>query len=324
MDEPQPFSSRRGLLITVGIIQMAIGGFCAIAIPLVLLSMVAVQGMPGQGAPQAMPVKSMVSALLFYAFAAALFIVLGFGTVRTRRWARAVGLVLSWPWLVFGFFGVIFVAVMLPQMFEVMDKERGAPSEFRAVIGVLMVLMTFFIYVVLPGFFAWVLTGRNARLTCETADPYPAWTDRCPLPVLGLSVWFAVFAAGILLMGVTYALVPFFGHYITGLPAVGLSVVWAGLVVYMAIEAYRLKEIGWWGCLGLWLVMIVSWSLTLALTEYSELLRHMGIPPEQAKLVESMKISSMATTPWWSAIYGVAVLGYMIYVRRYFGKPLIV
>jgi hypothetical protein len=74
----------------------------------------------------------------------------------------------------------------------------------------------------------------------------------------------------------------------------------------------------------LWLAMIVSWTVTLALIEYGELLRHMGIPSEQAKMIESMGISSMAATPWWSVFYGVVVLGYMIYVRRYFGKPLIV
>jgi len=88
------FKDRKGWLIAFGIIQILMGSFFLLVIPLVLVGMFA-SSMSGRA--NAMPVNSHMIALavFFYLLLAAWFISMGIGSIKARRWARALVLISS-------------------------------------------------------------------------------------------------------------------------------------------------------------------------------------------------------------------------------------
>ena len=82
----------------------------------------------GPGGGDERPV--MLGGGLVYLLGAAFFGALGVGTLRARRWARTIGLVTSWMWLVFGIFAVVVMIFILPKMMAGLSAAGGA-SEAR-------------------------------------------------------------------------------------------------------------------------------------------------------------------------------------------------
>ncbi len=77
------YKDRRTALLVVGILEivLGLGGWLLTALMLWGVTMAAQQGMR---------MVSMVPGLLTYAVGGAIFIVMGIGSIRLRRWARAL------------------------------------------------------------------------------------------------------------------------------------------------------------------------------------------------------------------------------------------
>ena len=53
---------------------------------------------------------------------------LGIGSIRARRWARALTLVLAWMWLVLGVTTMVMMSVWMPRMLRLAgEQEQIAP-----------------------------------------------------------------------------------------------------------------------------------------------------------------------------------------------------
>src|SRR5260370_37341773 len=90
-------------------------------------------------------------------------------------------------------------------------------------------------------------TRKDVKRTCELHDPKPRWTDRCPLPVLGLSLWLFFGALAMLIVPFAFRLVfPLFGILLVGWLGVIVSIVFAAVWLYAAWALYRLDRRGWW------------------------------------------------------------------------------
>jgi hypothetical protein len=95
MDTPPQFKDRRTGLIVFGILEILCGTFCLLVIPL----MIAGQTMAGRMGGGSLQFRMIVPAILVYGLMAAIFLTLGIGSIRARRWARAFSLILGWSWL---------------------------------------------------------------------------------------------------------------------------------------------------------------------------------------------------------------------------------
>lgn len=106
-DAPQnrSFTDCRPGLIAFGIIEILIGGFCALMVPLIGFAMVAAAKV---GETDRFNARVMLPSLLVYVFIAAWFIWLGIGSALCRRWARTILLVTSWMTLVLGIVGMAY------------------------------------------------------------------------------------------------------------------------------------------------------------------------------------------------------------------------
>ena len=305
-------------LVVFGILEIFLGGLCALFVPLIAFSIA--MGTRG-GTP--MDPRMMIPGMMMYVLMAVVLIWLGIGSVRCRRWARALSLVLGWLWLVAGIMGMGFFIVLMPGMQEAMAQQGGAPPrEFLFVMQGFMLAMVGCIYIVIPGALVLFYQSRHVRATCEAKDPQVRWTDRCPLAVLALSVVWAVTAFS-MLGALSYGGVfPLFGVLVSGPLGVLVILAVAAAAGYLAWGTYRLKMTAWWGSVAMIAALAVSAVVTFSRMGLMDLYRAMNMPPEQLKMIEQTgMIERMDALMCWFPLVGALVfLAYLLFTKRYFTR----
>ncbi len=305
------FKDRSTGLIVFGILEILLGCLCALLVPLMLLGQVMSSKATG-GAPN---YRMAVPGMMMYAMMAVAFFWLGIGSLRFRRWARALSLILSWSWLVMGVsaFGVLLM--MLPKMLE------GLPPEARTLVFLVPAILWLIIFIVVPGVLVIFYQSGHVKATCEARDPVARWTDACPLPVLAVSIWLGFGAVTMLAMPLAYkAVLPFFGVLLTGLPGTLAFLLLTALWACLAWAWYQLKPMAWWITLALLLVFAVSNVITFAQIDFIEMYRLMGYPPEQIAMIERYNFLTSKTMVWASSGFMLPMIGYLIWVKRFFRR----
>src|SRR6202008_743115 len=94
--EPATLPDRSTGLVVFGVFQIILGLMAALMVPFAALGAFMSRLAPGGGT---MRPGQFVSGTAVYAFAAAVLLCLGIGSVQMRRWAHALTLGLSWYWL---------------------------------------------------------------------------------------------------------------------------------------------------------------------------------------------------------------------------------
>jgi len=171
----------------------------------------------------------------------------------------------------------------------------------------------------IPGALVIFYQSKHVKATCEARDPLPRWTDRCPLPVLALTLWLAFGALAMLSMIAYNGVAAFFGILISGWPGVIFYVAMAAIWLYCAWAVYRLKVLGWWIVLFVLVVQAVSTILTFSNVELTDMYQLMGYPEEQIERLQQFSIFQGDGMLLWSAIGFVPLFSYLLYVRKFFG-----
>ncbi len=94
--------------------------------------------------------------------------------------------------------------------------------------------VTAVIYVIIPGALVLFYGSKHAKETCERRDPKVRWTDKCPLPVLAVSLMAGCWSACMPLTGFYGWSIPFFGLILSGMPGAGVMLVSVLLFGYVA------------------------------------------------------------------------------------------
>ena len=301
---PTAYRDRSGGLVAFGILELLLGLACLGFVPLVLLA---------RQAPS--PRAGMIPAALTYVVLALAFDWLGTGSILARRWARTLSLILGWFWLLLGFFGGVFLLYLLPRVLAAMPT--GPPRARAAGFGCLAAFWSLG-FVLLPFGFVLFYGSRNVRATCEARDPRPRWTDRCPAPVLALVLMSALAAVTFVAYSFHRAF-PLFGRVWTGALGILLFLLLALLEAVIAWGLYHLRPVAWWGRLGLWLLNFGSSAYTFHRgVDWRQVLRASGQPENPVNL---QMLQSLFASPFFSvllAAFGVASVGYLLWVRKYF------
>ena len=292
MNSPDsPYRDRRTALLIAGVLEilLGVGSWLMAALMIWVASKVAAQGAGSTG--------SMVPGMAVYGIAGLVFVTLGVGSIRARRWARALWLVVSSFWLICGVFTVAVMALLMASVAGVESILLIAILSFFAVfmIGLPASLLAFY-------------RSPHVKATCEAAGPQPCWTDGCPVPVLGAALWFASMTLTLPWMGWLYGgLYPFFGHFVRGAAGHGLWIA-SGLLSGIATYGiYRRIHTLW--LLGLVLVLGqgISATVTYAVVDPKELFAAMGIEGAALDQIERMgmirpsyMIGSVAAAILWS------------------------
>jgi len=318
---PVAFKDRKAGLIVFGVLTLLAGCLSASFVPLTILaqSMTATHG--GE-----LNYYTTIPAVVLYGSAAIALIWLGIGSILTRRWARALLLIASWSALFIGSISAGMMAFMVRRFPELMRaaKQPGQPElppGMDTVVIVIIVATCLFLYVFIP--LIWVLFygSRHVKATCEVRDPVIRWTDRCPLPVLAVSLWLVLGILMMLTVPVAYhGVFPFLGMFLTGVPGSLLNLVMAALWAYCAWAFYKLDWRGWWILIVALIVFAVSGTITYSRHDIIELYRLIGYPEKQIELIQKVSFVTRDLIVWGTLVSFVPVFGYLLYVRRFFPR----
>lgn len=322
---PSDYHDRRGGLLASGIILILSGGLVALVIPLVLLGAVMTRKATGS----AMPVGSYFLSIITYSFLAVLLVTLGIGSIQVRRWARALVLIVSSVWLAGGILVTVLITAILPASFMMGVRQSAsmnpnAPSPPAALIAVILtfIIVLFAVFlIVLPLALVLFYPTNNVAETFHHRDPQQRWTDRCPLPVLAISLLFACASPYYLFMTFTTPLFPFFGRYLTGVPGgIGCALL-SGLDAYLAFSLFRLQLAGWWIAVGSIVLRSVSAAITFRRADLLQAYSRMGWKGPQLQSMGSSPIFRSGVILWWSLAFMLLFLGYVVWLKKYFRSP---
>src|SRR5689334_20132711 len=189
-----PYKNRRAGLIAFGIVMIAVGCVVALFLPLSFLGQFV--GAKSLGIP---PNYGVLGQTVFmYGLIAIGFIWLGAGSIKARRWARALLLIVSWGWMVGGFIGVIAFLLIMPQIIAGITEGQAIPPVARALMILIPSAIFFCAFILLPLGLVLFYSSPHVKATCEAHDPVERWTDRAPLPIVAASLWLAF--AGVMLL----------------------------------------------------------------------------------------------------------------------------
>jgi len=294
------------LLVVLGFGCLFLAGFAAV---------IALTGPPGAPAPGDLGVA--LSGIVFYVILAVCCFALGSGSLRLRRWSRPLVLILSWLWLASGVVSLAVVSLFLPRMME-SSRPPGADAEVMSfAMGCTFVFLAV-LYVILPGILITFYSNRDVAATLAARDPVPRWTDRCPPPVLGLSVVLAYAA----LCWLVVPLLPVGALLGGGSTLAVIGVVAAALLAALAWGALRLRPWAWWGVLALWLLWTSAAAAVLRNgVDLKRLYQQMSIPEAQiAEMEKTGILRSLQGPELRLALGAVAFAGllYLFWVRKHF------
>jgi hypothetical protein len=324
--------SRRGLLALFGLIEILIGAACFGLLCVMFILWFFASRLPPEQAP-ILGTSNLVLSVLLYAGSAAFFVVMGVGTIYARRWARAVMLIVCWPWLLNMVAFLIFLVVMLrPLMARLQDASGavfpsagsfpsgetlppGAHVSPAMLIAIPLGLSLFL--TILPLAFIVFYTRPGVRHAFETAHTRPCWTDGRPLSVLALAFVMWIGAAGCL-AGVFYGAFAAFGTMLTGAPAVVASLVAAGACAWLGLGLYRMSFTGWWANLGFAVLLHLSWWMTLSRLGLEGILGTVQSDPERMQALRQSGLTALFESPWLVLLSALIWIGVLLGMKRHF------
>ena len=312
-----------GLMI-FGVLTIGLGCMAALGTFFIVIGQLLAASIPN--GPPPMPFSAILPGICVYVILAVALIWLGIGSIRARRWARALLLIFSWSWLAMGLFEMVAMAFIMPKVLAnlpatVPAGHAAPPAAVMDGVMVVMFLVFGVIFVIMPAVWTYFYSSRHVKLTCEWRDPQPGWTDRCPLPVLALCLWAWFSVPMMLLMPIAgHCVAPFFGMFLTGVPAVLFYLVLAVLWVCASWLLYRLDGRGWWLMLIALLVGTASTLVTFSQCSMLEMYRLMDYPDAQIEQIKKSGLLEGNGLIWIMMFSMVVFLGYLLFIKKYFRR----
>jgi hypothetical protein len=314
------FKDRTVGLILFGVIEILGGLFFLLALALIAIMSFLGDSLPtGDSAPLApsFPAGFGLGMSFLYLGWAAVLITLGIGSMLGRRWARSLSLLIAWMVLVCGSFGTAAMVMIWPHMKEAMGRAAAGGPEIPSAILLLPLALVVLLVVIVPGAFVLFLRSANVQATCEWKDPKPRWTDRRPLPILGLVLMAASGVLVPLYLPMSGGMFVAFGVILRGAPALLAALAIAAASAWCAWRIWHLDLRGWWATLILWLGFGASNLLMFDPDRQRLLWEEMGMPSEQIEQMTALAFPWHAMVPMM-AVSLLAVLAFFLYTKKFF------
>jgi hypothetical protein len=300
-------------LIIFGAAEILVGLGCASLIPLTFVT---------AALSPAVDLQVVLPTLALNGLIAAVFVTLGIGSIRARRWAVALTLSLSWVWLLTGIATMALSWWLLPGFFRSLGAASGLDAGTAGVVALIINLCLSAIYVVLPGAFVLFYRSPDVAATCHARDPRPGWTDRCPQRLLALTVAYALGGLSIVAMPAYGFVFPFFGRVLTGASG---AVCWGIVLVLSGAVAWgtsRRDPWAWWTAVAAACIGGVSSAVTFAVIDPEVLFQIEGLLAEQRTLLEGFWPSSAWIHVAVQALIWGSLVAYLFVVKPLFNPPL--
>ena len=298
-------------LVVFGTLEILLGLFC-FALAMFLLIVVSASGLHGMKPSH----YGMSMGFLFYL--TGWFIVLGLGSIKAQRWARALLLVGAWTSIFFGTLALTLVLYILPEVYGLFsDANWVSPIAALGILNFSVVVLVLLL-VILPLASVVFYGLKGVRATCERRNPSPCWTDRCPLPLLAMSFISILGGLSIVAGSTTHYAVFLFGHVVSGIPGALVIAAISAASIYIGWGAYTRRIRAWWGAYALVLLISSSMMLTFAELDMAEFYAHMGYTSEQVESLQEFRPVNPALLTFLSGVWGIMACAFLVWVRGCF------
>jgi hypothetical protein len=306
----------RGWIVLFAVLEFLIGAILVLMTVGMMVLALSSQGilktpMAGRGG------LALVFPILFYSAAALLFLFAGAGTLARCGWARILMLVVSWFWLVLGILGGITVLVTVPLILG--QAARGGQVGSREITTLVWIfgVATILFSVVLPGSFLVFYTRRSVKAAFEKREAEEDSRQKLPLLVAIFAIWSGFCALG-RLCSIPYGLFVLFGFFITGAPAIILSLISSGLYGFLAWRIVRLERKVWWAAFLFHLLLGISAVITFFRIPMNKFFAALGASQIVDPAQRQVMLVVQSYLPCFTLIWQVLLLGFILYVKRYF------
>jgi len=311
------YKDRSTWLVVFGIIEIIIGALFIFSSLSNLMLLTGISDTQGLDTPS----SSLIISFLFTIAIAALFITLGIGSIKAKRWARTLTYITSWLWLLIGIIGFIFAVIIAPGLMEQIAESsefEDIPEGFLDFITYLTLAFIAIFYVVLPALFVWFYGNKNVVATCERKDPKENWTDRCPQNILAISLAFTVSAFAVLSAGTYGWTVPFFGIILSGGVGAAVVIVSSLFLGYTALGLYKLDVKAWWYAVVLTFAWSISFIITYPRYSLSDFYEKMNLSTEQIEVIDNISVLDGPIIVIITGLVGILFIGYMFRIKKQF------
>jgi len=244
--------------------------------------------------------------IIGYYLIAILLIPLGYGHLKTRRWARTLSLTLLWVWLVVGApLAVLFFFVL------------AASKDISLAAGIAAIVVLALSYLVLPAVMIRFYHSRNVRLTFEAKDPNTYRIEALPMPILVLGALGLFYILMLHIPILFNGLFPLMGRFASGLQGIILLDLSIAVLVCLTWATFSRRIWAWWGSLIYSALMTSSLLLTLVQSTYADILRVIRLPPKEMEILRGLPIQGYHL----AILVGVPLiitLGVIVWARPYF------
>ena len=302
------YKDRRPGLIGFGILATVVGGLCALIALILLLTSTMMSSEIG------LDWRTSAMGIAVYCIFALTLIWLGIGSMLCRRWARALMVILSWSWLLAGVLMLCFSLIFAGPL-----RGTGASELYSPAVLALALIFQAVFFVALPGAMVLFYGSRHVKATCEAKDPAPRWTDSCPLPVLTASIWLGLGALSLLVTPFMFgSVIPFFGMYLTKIPAILVILGGVILLICNAWLTYKQRMSGWWLMLVTFTLACASAAITFMRGDPYDIYRRLGYQEPMVEIMKGMSLISGTGMMWWALACYLLSLVYLFWIKKYF------
>ena len=217
---------------------------------------------------------NIASQIIGYYLISAVFILLGYGHLAMRRWARKLSVVILWFWLVIG-------APMIVALFFILAGTKEL--SLAAAIGALLILaLSYFVF---PFLLIRFYRGQNVRRTFENKDANGHWIEGLPTSILVLSCLYLFYILMLQILIMFNGLFPVFGEFRFGLQGIILLDISIGCLMIMTWGTLRQRLWAWWASVILLALFTASTVYTFWRYTYADLLAGLAFPARELEFL---------------------------------------
>jgi len=209
----------------------------------------------------------------------------------------------------------------MPDMYDQMGKSGQMPQQIVTLIKYVTIGFMVVFYIIMPAAFVLFYGSKHTKATCEQRDPHVRWTDKCPLPVLAVSLMSGCCALCMPLMGFYGWAIPFFGFILSGIAGAGVALVGSLLLAYVAWGMYRLSINAWWCAVLVTIAWGASSGITFSRVSLIEFYEKMKFPAQQLEIMKQLALPQARWMVLFCGLWVVIAVAYLLYTKRYFTPP---
>jgi len=241
---------------------------------------------------------------VIYGLTGLLLITCGIGSIKIRKWARAIILIFSILSIFYCMTDLAYDSLYGESIFRALTKR---PWDTYYYLFISLFLLFFY-------------SRTSIKNTFYHHDFKHSWVENCPLPILGFSIFYICGAVNRIIYILSGNPELFFGVIFTGTTARVIFTVTFFVYIFLAYGLYKLKIKAWLILFIINIFYIISSLTTLAMTYFEDIYLKLGFSKTRLNLMKNYFFSDMRYYEISNIIGQLLIVGYLFYILKFFKK----